>query len=193
MLLVQGTLQLPKTFGCLQPMFRALSMLMLIDLEWMISVQVFKKIVSLFGQPDIDLFASRLNAQVETYVSWQPHPMAKYVDAFSIYWSQFFFYAFPSFCLISRSVQKIIQDQASGILIIPLWTTQPYFTVVLGLLVDAPRVLRASAQNLIHPTLEALIHYVAIWSYWYANYQAILAKVRDFAGHCRNHHALLEG
>ena len=125
-----------------------------LDLEWMISVQVFKKIVSLFGQPDIDLFASRLNAQVETYVSWKPHPLAKYVDAFSIDWSQFFFYAFPPFCLISRCVQKIIQDQASGILIIPLWTTQPYFTVVLGLLVDAPRVLRASAQNLIHPTLE---------------------------------------
>ena len=94
-----------------------------LDLEWMLSGRVFKRIVTLFGQPDIDLFASRLNAQVETYVSWKPHPMAKFVDAFTVDWSQFFFYAFPPFCLISRCVQKIIQDRATGILIIPKWTT----------------------------------------------------------------------
>ena len=117
-----------------------------LDLEWMLSAHVFKRIVALFGQPDIDLFASRLNAQVETHVSWKPH-------AFTVDWSQFFFCAFPPFCLISRRVQKIIQDQATGILIIPEWTTQPYFTVVLGLLTDTPRVLGASAQNLLHSTL----------------------------------------
>ena len=84
------------------------------------------RIVALFGQPDIDLFASTLNAQMETCVSWKPHPMAKFVDAFTVDWSQFFFYAFPPFCLISRCVQKIIQDRATGILITPKWATQPY-------------------------------------------------------------------
>ena len=98
-----------------------------LDLEWMPSASIFKRIVSLFGNPDIDLFASRLNAQVENYVTWKPHPMAKNVDAFTIEWSQFFFHAFPPFCLISRCVQKISRDQASGILIISLWATQPYF------------------------------------------------------------------
>ena len=126
-----------------------------LNLEWMLSKPIFQRIVSLFGKPDIDLFASRLNAQVETYVSWRPQPMAKFVDAFSIEWSQFFFYAFPPFCLISRCVQKIIHDQASGILVIPRWTTQPFFTVVLSLLIDMPRVLKASAQNLIHPALDS--------------------------------------
>ena len=81
--------------------------------------------------------------------------MAKFVVAFSIDWSQFFFYAFSPFCLISRCVQKIIHDQASGILVIPRWTTQPLFTVVLSLLIDMPRVLKASAQNLIHPALDS--------------------------------------
>ena len=98
-----------------------------LNLEWMLSRPIFQRIVSLFGRPDIDLFASRLNAQVETYVSWRPQPMAKFVDAFSIEWSQFFFYAFPPFCLIPRCVQKIIHDQASGILVIPRWTTHPFF------------------------------------------------------------------
>lgn len=62
-----------------------------LNLEWMLSRPIFQRIVSLFGRPDIDLFASRLNAQVETSVSWRPQPMAKFVDAFSIDWSQFFF------------------------------------------------------------------------------------------------------
>ena len=126
-----------------------------LNLEWMLSKPIFQRIVSLFGKPDIDLFASRLNAQVETYVSWRPQSMAKFVDAFSIDWSQFFFYAFPPFCLISRCVQKIIHDQASGILVIPRWTTQPFFTVVLSLLIDMPRVLKVSAQSLIHPALDS--------------------------------------
>ena len=125
-----------------------------LDLEWMLSAPIFQRIVALFGKPDIDLFASRLNAQVEDYVSWKPHPMAKFVDAFTMDWSQFFFYAYPPFCLVSRCVQKIIHDQASGILVIPLWTTQPYFTAVLSLLTETPRVFNASVQNLVHPTLD---------------------------------------
>lgn len=120
----------------------------------MLSAPIFQRIVALFGKPDIDLFASRSNALVEDYVSWKPHPMAKFVDAFTIHWSQFFFYVYPPFCLVSRCVQKIIQDQASGILAIPLWTTQPYFTAVLSLLTETPRVLNASVQDLIHPTLD---------------------------------------
>lgn len=81
--------------------------------------------------------------------------MAKYVDAFSIEWSQFFFYAFPPFCLISRCVQKIMHNQASGFFVIPRWTTQPLFTVAINLLIDMPCILKASAQNLIHPTLDS--------------------------------------
>ena len=45
--------------------------------------------------------------------------MAKFVDALSIEWSQIFFCAFLPFCRISRCVQKIIHDQASGILVVP--------------------------------------------------------------------------
>lgn len=66
----------------------------------------------------------------------------------------------PFFCLISRRVQKIIHDQASGIPVIPLWTILPYSTVELSLLIDTPCILKASAQNLIHPTLDSphLLH-----------------------------------
>ena len=112
-----------------------------LNLEWMLSANTFQKIITFYGQPDIDLFASRLNAQLEDYISSKPDPRARFIDAFTIDWSCFFFYAFPPFCMVSRCVQKIIQDQATGILVVPLWTTQPFFTVVLSLSVAVPRLL----------------------------------------------------
>lgn len=124
-----------------------------LELEWMLSPQAFQKVVHELGSPDIDLFASRLNAQTEIYASWKPDPKAKFIDAFTLNWSDYYFYAFPPFCLVSRCVQKIIRENATGILIIPNWTTQAYFPVVLELLIDMPRVLKASVHNLIHPTM----------------------------------------
>ena len=43
-------------------------------------------IFSLFGKPDLDLFASRLNHQLPRYVSWIPDPNAVGVDAFTLDW-----------------------------------------------------------------------------------------------------------
>ena len=97
-----------------------------LNLEWVLSLPIFQRIVALFDKPDIDLFASRLNAQVETYVSWRPQPIAKFIDAFSIESSQFFFHAFPTFCLISKCVLNTVHDQMSGALVILGWTSQPF-------------------------------------------------------------------
>ena len=72
----------------------------------MLSAPIFQRIVALFGKPDIDLFASRLDAQVEDYVFWKPHPMAKFVDAFTIDWSQFLCYAYPPFGLFQGVYRK---------------------------------------------------------------------------------------
>ena len=127
-----------------------------LDLEWMLSCQVFMKFINIFGQPNIDLFGSRLNTQLfvfANYVSWKPDPQAKFVDSFTVVWSDMFFYAFPPFCLLPRCVQKITQEQATGILVIPLWTTQPIFSTVLHMLIDAHQIVKASQSNLVHPAL----------------------------------------
>lgn len=52
--------------------------------EWQLSTKVFNKLCETFGHFDIDLFASRLNKQLATFVSWRPDPEAFRVDAFSI-------------------------------------------------------------------------------------------------------------
>ena len=86
--------------------------------EWSLSRVYFLEIFSTFPELNIDLFASRLNNQLDTYCSWKPDPGCTHVDAFSINWSNFNFFAFPPFSLIPKCVQKIIQDKAKGILLI---------------------------------------------------------------------------
>ena len=124
------------------------------NLEWMLSDLVFQRSIMWFGEPKIDLFASRLNARVQNYVSWKPDPMAKHIDAFTINWAQCTFYAFPPFCLVARCLQKIVQEQATGILVIPLWPSQAYFTTVMNLMVETPILVKATILNLVHPKLN---------------------------------------
>ena len=57
--------------------------------EWQLNPKLFNKITKVFGVPDIDLFATRLNAQLSSYVSWFPDPYALFIDAFSISWKCF--------------------------------------------------------------------------------------------------------
>ena len=106
------------------------------ETEWKLNKTIYRKVVECFYEQDIDLFASRLNFQMKSYVSWQPDPEAKAVNAFTMDWSKFKFYAFPSFALVGRVLQKIEQDQATGILIVPKWSTQPWYPRLLQLLVQ---------------------------------------------------------
>ena len=65
--------------------------------EWSLDSQVFDNILAPFA---IDLFASRLNCKVATYVSWKPDPGASFINAFQMDWQHHYFYAFPFFSLI---------------------------------------------------------------------------------------------
>ena len=83
--------------------------------------------------------------KLPSYVSWKPDPHVSFVDAFSINWAQFTHgHAFPPFCLTSRCLQKIIHEMATVTMIVPMWTTQPWFTDVLNLLIDYPRVFQVT-------------------------------------------------
>ena len=89
--------------------------------EWKLNPLIFMKISSLFGSPSIDLFASRINHQLDTYVSCRPDPGATYINAFTIDWAMFTNgFAFSPFCLVTRCLQKIVQDRATIILVVPL-------------------------------------------------------------------------
>lgn len=113
------------------------------NLEWMLDKRQFQIIKSKYPQLEIDLFASRLNTQLSNYVAWKPDPECMAVDAFTIPWKFNIFYAFPPFSLIPQVIQKVIQDQATGIIITPFWTTQTWCSQ-LQLTWDSPWILKQS-------------------------------------------------
>ena len=62
--------------------------------EWQLGPDIYHSITKQFGQPSIDLFASRLNKQCPFYASWRPDPDALFADAFSANWNNFSFMRF---------------------------------------------------------------------------------------------------
>ena len=76
------------------------------DIQWCLNREVFLEICNRFGEPDLDLFASRLNRQTLNFVSWFPDPEALMTDALSFSWAPFFSYGFPPFCLLEQTSSK---------------------------------------------------------------------------------------
>lgn len=111
-----------------------LSRLTTLDTEWELSEQAFDIIIQNFGQPKVDLFAE--NKKCEIYYSWLPDPHAQQIDAFTVSWTEMFFYAFPPFILILKTLQKIIKDKATGIIVIPSWSNQPWFPLFKRLIIS---------------------------------------------------------
>ena len=96
-----------------------------LDTEWKLDSETLNTALGVLKfQPDIDLFASRLNRQFEMFIPFRPDPEAYKIDALSFNWRAYNFYAFPPFSLLSRLLQKVKQDEATGIVVAPLWPTQ---------------------------------------------------------------------
>ena len=99
--------------------------------EWAINPDVLSTLLVEEGGGqvviDIDLFASSLNRKCVRYVAWGYDPNAFAIDAFSLDWSGLDALIFPPFSVIPRVLQKIRKERPRGLLILPHWTTQPWF------------------------------------------------------------------
>ena len=121
--------------------------------EWTVeSLRLHKALNELEFAPEIDLFASRINNQFVTYCSYRPDPGVTIVDAFSISWADFHFYCFPPFSCILRVLQKIKQDKATGVIVVPQWPRHTWYSVVMTMLVLPPILLKSSPKLLTLPT-----------------------------------------
>lgn len=109
-----------------------------IETEWELNDDHFRLVKNRFGPFDIDLFATNINRKCVKFISWYKDPESWSVDAFTVSWTQFYFYAFPPFSLILRVLKKIMEDKAEGIVIVPNWPTQAWFPLFLSLLVEKP-------------------------------------------------------
>ncbi|XP_051175652.1 uncharacterized protein LOC127290874 [Leptopilina boulardi] len=132
------------------------------ETEWELASWAFTKIKRQFGQFDIDLFASRANAKCETYVSWHRDPDSIKIDAFTLNWEGYKFYAFPPFSIILQVLQKIQVDGAEGVVVVPEWPTQPWYPLFLSLAISEPIKFKPSVNLLssphrrIHPLHQTL-------------------------------------
>ncbi|XP_045167098.2 uncharacterized protein LOC123530393 [Mercenaria mercenaria] len=107
--------------------------------EWKLKEDIFKRLSKHFMQPNIDLFASRLNKQLDCYVSWMPDPGAWAVNAFSLNWKGLEPYIFPPFNLLSKVLNKIMEDEVEeALLICPFWPNQTWFPLFLHRLICLP-------------------------------------------------------
>lgn len=149
----------------------------------MLKPYIFQRLCQLFPRPEVDLFATRINAQLSTYVSWKPDPYASLTNAFTMNWSNKRLYAFPHFSIISRVLQKIQEDEATVLTILPLWPTQVWFPTALHSLVAPPVLLPRhllvlpQIPTLSPPWAQRLVLTVM-------NYRGIFLKSRPIGRRC---------
>lgn len=150
-------------------------------MEWKLDTRVFRDIDEIYGPLDIDLFASRINAQLKTYVSFLPDPTAIAVDAFSLTWTvNKLYFGFPPFSLLGRVLQKLEEDRARMVLVAPLWTTQHWFPKMLRLLTSTPRILPNLQQLLYLPNRPQKEHPIGKMRLIVCKLSGIISESRDY-------------
>ena len=152
----------------------------------MLNPRIFRGVVARLGQPDIDLFASRVNHQIPEFVSWRPEPTAVATDAFNLTWNYHLSYLFPAFSLILLCLKKIQRDQAECILIAPVWKSRPWYPILLSMLSYQPLLLPQSwfllklpGTNEIHTFCTWRSFRLAAWKVSGKDF-----KIKDFLKRC---------
>ena len=109
--------------------------------EWTLSLPVLHQVWHLWGQPHVDMFATANNARLPTFISPLLDPQAWRIDALSFTWTGLWIYLFPPFPLLLEVLRRVSLTHCQAILISPVWPSQPWFPLLLRLLVDLPRQL----------------------------------------------------
>ncbi|KAJ2940861.1 hypothetical protein O0L34_g10122 [Tuta absoluta] len=128
------------------------------DIEWELTNAAYHDIIKKFFCPDIDLFASRINKKCTKYVSWHRDPDAFASNAFTIDWADMLFYAFPPFPVILKTLRKIVNDRATGIMVVPVWPTQPWYPLFRSLVISEIRYFMPNERVILSHSRDRNIH-----------------------------------
>ncbi|KAJ8921889.1 hypothetical protein NQ315_008522 [Exocentrus adspersus] len=132
----------------------AASRKMHVETEYSLHKTAFNEIRETFGTPQIDLFASYQNKKCKVFASWHPDPECTIIDAFTIPWNNTFFYAFPPFPLLQKVINKIKTEKAKGIVVYPIWKSQPWFPILENLRSSDPIIFTPYKSLLLSPFRE---------------------------------------
>ena len=73
-------------------------------------------------------------------------------------WKPYLSYVFPPFCLISRILQKIHEEKATVIAVVPHWPTQVWWPQMIALLIRHLIILPNAKTTVYLPSNPDLIH-----------------------------------
>ena len=123
--------------------------------EWELSDQIFQKLTNRWGLPEIDCFASRIMRKLPLYISLNPDPESLTTNALYQNWGKYP-YLFPPFCLMGRVLKILInQETPKALLIAPLWPGQPWFPILLSMLIAEPILIPQKRNSLLNHMQES--------------------------------------
>jgi len=150
--------------------------------EWSLCPHVFRLLQRAVPQLEIDLFATRWNRKLPTFVSPFPDQEAWDTDALSIPWEGMIGYAFPPTAIIGEVLNKIHKETCQILLIAPCWPSQPWFPYLLSLLIDHPiqlpsnRRLLSQNNNIYHKGLANL----KLHAFWLSSENSLRMDFRNW-------------
>ena len=115
--------------------------------DWILDAELFQMIDDKWGPLQVDLFATRFSARLPRFYSWRPDPLGEATDAFIQDWSTSLGYANPPWCLIARVLQKAQAQEATLVIVVPLWSSQACMVSTVGDNVDRSTNSTASGPS----------------------------------------------
>jgi hypothetical protein len=119
--------------------------------EWSLCPLVFQRIKGFAFEPQIDLFATSVNTKVPVFYSPLPESTALGTDAMSHSWDGLWAYAYPPTGFVREVLRKMQRSKCELLLVAPAWPRQPWYPLLLSLLVDEPHSLPVKGRLLKQP------------------------------------------
>lgn len=127
--------------------------------EWSLHQDVAQDLFARWGQPNLDLFATRYNRKCLVFVSPVPDPLALETDALSMDWEGLSAYAYPPHQILLRVLRKLQETRSFRlILVAPLWVNQPWFPLLQEMSTEPPLALPPWPKLLHQPRSDVFHH-----------------------------------
>ncbi len=127
--------------------------------------QVVKQIWRVFGQAQVDLFATRETSQCPLWYCLT-HPVPLGLDAMVQTWPRLHLYAFPPIALLPGVLERVRRDGVRLLLLAPFWLGRVWFSDLISLL-DGSAWEIPVRRDLLSQTRGTLVHpRPKLWRLW---------------------------
>jgi hypothetical protein len=104
--------------------------------DWHLALTVFLQISTLWGPPQINLFASHQSTQTLRFFSWRAADAPEAINALSLRWDFALAFLFPPIPLLKRVIRKLELSRGTFLLVTPYWEAQTWFASLKALQVE---------------------------------------------------------